>query len=88
MAMSQQEYDQNRRASDPGRGSAAITTSDTTVYSPPILSLYVTVAGNVVFVGLDGNTDTWTVPANFIIPVAMTKVMATNTTATGLHGIY
>lgn len=73
----------------PGVGSVAITPSDATVIA--IRSLYVTTAGDVSFVGADGETDTWTVPDNFIIPVMMTKVRATGTTggagATGLKGI-
>jgi len=87
MALSTQDFNQNRRASDPGGGSKAITPADS-LLTTPILSLYVTVAGSVAFLGMDGQADTWTVPANFIIPVAMTQVSATGTTATGLHGIY
>jgi hypothetical protein len=73
----------------PGIGSFPITPSDSTTIAAR--SLYVTSAGDVCFVGVDGTTDTWTVPDNFIIPIAVTKVKASGTTggagATGIHGI-
>lgn len=81
------KYTLNRRPESPGVGSFTVTKSDTTVYTDLILALYVTTGGDVCFVGADGNTDTWTVPDNFVIPVAMSKVMSTGTDATGLHGI-
>jgi hypothetical protein len=71
----------------PGVGSVPVTPSNSTTYDPPLRSLYVTVAGDVAFTGVDGNDDTWTVPANYLIPVAMKKVKAGGTTATGLHGV-
>ena len=70
---------------DPGSGSVAVTASAAAL-AKPIRSLYVEGAGTVTFTGLDGTSDTWAVPANFLIPVAMTYVTAA--TATGLHGIY
>lgn len=71
----------------PGYDSVPITPSDSTVLTPPLRSLYVTGAGDVSFVTLNGTTDTWTVPANFVIPVVMVRVRLTGTTATGLKGI-
>jgi hypothetical protein len=71
----------------PGVGSRPVTPSDTTEFAPPIRSLRVTGAGDVCFVGADGQEDTWTCSAFDMIPVAMTKVKATGTTATGLKGI-
>lgn len=71
----------------PGVGSLAVTPNDTTTYSPPLRSLRCTGAGDVCFVGLDGVEDTWTVAAFDLIPVMMTKVKATGTTATGLKGV-
>jgi hypothetical protein len=70
--------------SDPGVGSVDVTPG-ATVYAPPLRSLYCTGAGDVTFAGLDGVSATWTVPANFVIPVMMTAVTAA--TATGLKGI-
>lgn len=80
--------DMTRLSSDySGRGSFPVTGNDATDLASFIRSLYVTGAGDVKFTGLDGVTDTWTCPANFVIPVAMTRVWATGTTATGLKGI-
>lgn len=68
----------------PGIGSFTITPS-TSVIDPPIRSLYCVEAGTVDFIGLDGQVDSWPVPANFIIPVCMQKV--TGYTGTTLKGI-
>ena len=85
--MNDQVLNLYQRASDPGFDSLDVTASNTTTYDPPLRSLYVTGAGDVAFVTLRGNTVTWTVPANFVIPVVMRQVLATGTTATGLKGI-
>lgn len=71
----------------PGSGSVSITPDDSSNLPRLIRSLYVTVGGDVVFVGEDGVQDTWTVSDNFIIPIRMVKVLATGTTATGLKGV-
>lgn len=78
------------RGPDPGYGSAAAAAlqSDTVNVTKIIRSLYVEGAGAVKFRGLDDVDDTWNVPANFIIPVAMKRLWSTGTTATGLHAIY
>ena len=77
-----------RGPESPGEGSVPITPSDSTdITGGTIYSLYVTVAGDVKFTGVDGTTDTWTVPANYLIPIAMDRVWSTGTTATGLHGV-
>lgn len=73
--------------SEPGVGSFALTTSDTTAYAQPLRGLYVEVAGNVHFTSADGAEDTWAVPDNFYLPMMVTKVYATGTTSTGIHGI-
>lgn len=51
----------------------------------PIRSLYCEGAGTVTFIGLQGVVDTWSVPDNYTIPIAMSEI--TEFTATGLHGI-
>lgn len=76
-----------RRDIAAGYGSYLVTKSDTVALDPPPRSLYVTGAGDVSFIGDDGVTDTWTVPANFIIPVRIKQVLAAGTTATGIHAI-
>lgn len=70
-------------------GSRAVTPSDSAdiVAGETALGLYVTGAGDVSFVCPDGTSDTWTVPANFILPVPVTRVRATGTTATGIKAI-
>lgn len=70
----------------PAIGSALITPSNT-ANSAVYRSLWVTGAGDVHFTGADGNDDTWTVPSNTLIPVMVTRVYSTNTTATGIHGL-
>lgn len=60
----------------------AITSSDTTTYSPS--TLYVGVTGNLNVVTVQGQTTLFTnVPVGFF-PVLVTKVMASSTTASGL----
>jgi hypothetical protein len=72
----------------PGEGSAPVTPNDSADLTEIARSLYVTGAGDVKFDGADGTTDTWTVPANFVIPVAVRRVYATGTTATGIKAIW
>jgi hypothetical protein len=71
------------------RRAAAVTTSDTTVYDEPTRAIYVGGAGNlrvdmvsggtVIFVGLMAGT---------ILPVQVTRIYATSTTATNLLALY
>ncbi len=74
-------------ASQPGLGSLTVVPDDDEDLPFTSRSLYVTVAGDVTFIGADGEEDTWTVPNNFTIPVQMTRVLDTGTTATGLRAI-
>lgn len=64
----------------------SITKSDTTVYN--FDALYVGTTGDVAVVTAKGTTITFpTVPAGYILPVKGTKVMSTNTTASGFVGM-
>lgn len=79
----------------PGYGSAAVTPDDDNDLAHPTVgsigyarSLYVTGAGDVAFTGVDGEDDTWTVAAGTVIPVAVSRVKATGTTATGIKAIW
>lgn len=74
-------------STSPAFGSVTAVQSDTADLAEPYRSLYCTGAGDVKFRGLDDLDDTWTVPANFIIPVSMKRVYVTLTTATGLKGL-
>lgn len=65
----------------------AVTPSDVTVFSPEARGLYVGGAGNVAVVTKGGTTVTFTgVAAGTVLPIRVTKVMSTNTTATAIIG--
>lgn len=64
---------------------AAVTPSDTASFDGPGVGLYVTVAGDVAFVGDGGVTVTVTaVAAKSYLWCDVRKVLATGTTATGI----
>lgn len=64
---------------------AAITPSDTVNFAVPPDAIYVGGAGNIVAVMGDGTTVTFSgVPAGTRLPIAPTRINATNTTATNL----
>ncbi|MDO9381843.1 MAG: hypothetical protein Q7T86_03175 [Hyphomicrobiaceae bacterium] len=66
----------------------AITTSDSTVYNPPLDGFVVGGAGNVAITDLAGNVVTFTaVIIGQIYPIAATKIMSTSTTATLIRGL-
>lgn len=83
-----------------GSGSAhthmSITKSDTTTYGVKTNGathdrpdyLWIGGAGDIVIVDAAGTSITYTVPAGTILPVRPYKVMSTNTTATGIVGLY
>lgn len=64
-----------------------ITKSDSTVFTPAYRALYVTTAGDVKVDTAAGTAITFTLPANFLLPLAVTKVYSTGTTATGIIGL-
>lgn len=45
-------------------------------------------AGNVVFVTVDGNTRTYPIALEEVLPVGITRINATSTTATGLWAFF
>ena len=51
------------------------------------IGLYITGAGNVSFHNIDGTTRTIAVPDNFYLTCSVKRVLATGTTATGIHAI-
>tara|TARA_R110002074_G_scaffold49250_1_gene125648 strand:- start:2235 stop:2510 length:276 start_codon:yes stop_codon:yes gene_type:complete len=51
------------------------------------IGLYITGAGNVSFHNIDGTTRTIAVPDNFYLVCSVKRVLATGTTATGIHAI-
>ena len=68
----------------------AITTSDTTTYSPPLRMIWVGGTGAVaVLLNGDQSAVTLTaVPAGSMLNVSAVKVMSTNTTATNMVGLW
>mgnify|MGYP003624471444 CR=1 FL=1 len=70
--------------SDPAVSAVAVTPSDSTVLDDP-RALYIGVAGDVtVEVGAGGTVVLFTAHPVGYMPVQVTKVMATGTTATGI----
>jgi hypothetical protein len=68
---------------------AVITPSDTVKFQWPTTILCTVAGGNVTCLDEDGNSVTYpSVPAYYLIPVTVSQVMATGTTATGLIAIY
>lgn len=74
----------SRGTDGPALGSRAITPNDgTDLVGGPARALLVTVAGDLSFVDMEGNTVTLPgVPAYTAIPIAAVRVRATGTTAT------
>lgn len=65
----------------------SVTPSDATIL-PTTRALWIGVTGNVAVVDADGNTVTIpNVPVG-VLPVQVTKVMSTNTTATNILAMY
>lgn len=65
----------------------AVTPSDTTVLYAT-RALYVGTAGNVAVTDLNGNVTYASVPAGSILPIQVTKVLATGTTALNIIAMY
>ncbi len=70
---------------EPFRQGVAVTPSDATVYTPPLDALYVGGAGNLSVTGVDGASFTLNgVLAGTVYNIAVSKVLATGTTATNI----
>lgn len=63
-----------------------ITPSDSADLANVAVALFVGAAGAVKFVSRAGNTRTVNLAAGAILPVGVKRVLATGTTATGIHG--
>lgn len=67
----------------------AVTPSDSTVFSPPCRWLWVGGTGNLALTMLDGSTFLFSsVPAGTRVLFSVLQVLRTNTTATGIVGVY
>ena len=82
--MADQQLQQRRVASD----AVNVTPSDATVLAPTWGGLFVGGAGNVAVVTKEGTTLTFTgVLAGSVLPIVVTRVRATGTTATNIVGM-
>ena len=82
--MADQQLQQRRVASD----AVNVTPSDATVLAPTWGGLFVGGAGNVAVVTEEGTTLTFTgVLAGSVLPIVVTRVRATGTTATNIVGM-
>ena len=70
-------------------GGFAVTKSDSTIFSQPTRALWVGGAGDVAVKYIDGSTDTiQAVAAGTLLPIRVTQVLSTGTTATKISGMY
>lgn len=70
-------------------GSAPANLSDSvTLTRFPARGLFVGVGGNVKMTFVDGSVDTWTVQSGQIVPMFVTQVWNTGTTASDIHALY
>jgi hypothetical protein len=69
---------------------SAITTSDSTIFVQPTRALYVGAAGNITVDMADGGTSVLfvAVQGGTILPIQVTRVYATGTTATSIVALY
>ena len=67
----------------------AVTKSDVTVYDPPLSGLWVGGTGNVAVVpaGQDNAVSFLAVPAGNFLPVVVSQVLSTGTSATNIVGL-
>lgn len=71
--------------SGPADDIPAITPDDDTDLPNMAISLYITGAGNISIITAAGNPQTVAVTDFSILPVGVRRVLATGTTATGIH---
>lgn len=78
----------NRSDISVGRGFAAITASDSTVFDPPYRAVFVGTGGTLYVDGLDsGSNVPFKVPSGGMVPGWVTRVYATGLTAADLVGV-
>ena len=67
----------------------AVTPADgTDLTNGQCRALFIGVAGNVVVHNADGDSVTFAAAASQVLPIRTTRVLATNTTATGIVALY
>lgn len=74
---------------NPASGAFSVTPADDTDLTYYTRALYVGGAGNVEVITMAGETVVFVgVPAGTILPIRVSRVKATNTTATSILGLY
>ena len=74
-------------ATAPAGYGVAVTTSDSVVI-PMTRALYVGVGGNIAVTDINDNVTYVNVPSGSILPVQVSKVLATGTTASSIVALY
>ena len=79
----------NKEPFHPATRASALSSSDVADLAEAPRALYVGGAGNIRVTMLDGGEATFlSVPAGSIIPIRISKLWATSTTATAVMGLY
>lgn len=73
--------------SGPARDLLPVTPNDSVDLAKVAVGLFVQTGGAVSIVTVAGGTRTVTVPDFSVLPVGVTRVRATGTTATGIHAL-
>jgi hypothetical protein len=74
---------------DPGSNAAAVTPNDSTDLTYTTRALFVGGAGNIAVTMAGGQSVTFTgVPAGALLPIRVTRVLSTGTTATTITAIW
>lgn len=71
--------------SDPKRDIIPVTPDDNTDLSKTAVALYIETGGDLTFISAAGQTRSLKVPDFAILPVGANRVLATGTTASGIH---
>jgi hypothetical protein len=69
---------------------SAVTTSNSTIYEQPTRGLYIGAAGNLTVDMADGGSSVLFVgvPGGTVLPIQVTRIYATGTTATSIVALY
>ena len=73
--------------SGPATDIVPVTPDDTTDLADVAVALYVETGGTVALVSVRGGSRSVTVGGNSILPVGTRRVLATGTTASGIHAL-
>lgn len=78
----------NLSAGNVARDFSLVTPSNTVDLTGTCIGLYVTGAGDIVYLNADGVERTVTVPNNFKLDCIVKRVKSTGTTATGIYAYF